>query len=441
MIERNKFYFNIFIAIFWTTTSFGFVADEILPPLAQARSIVNLLLDFAFLLLGIFTLKKKSDIIFIVSFLFIAAVSTLYLNHEAPIHFINGSRQFLGILFMIPIARYFLTCYDSDKYRRLIDRQLYIFLWIQAFCITWQFIKYGAGDAGGGSMGLGASGIISTLIYLISFYLITQKWDSSHYLLSLRNNKDLIFLLYPTFLNETKVSFIFLGIYFLLLYRFEWQTIRKLLIALPITIVVFTGLFYLYLNLTNQNKDVVGSSEFYTEYLFGEDPEHLREVAQKVQDGAITVDPRDWWVVDIPRFAKFGFMPMVLSESDGGILWGAGLGQFKGGTKIDPPKFAIQYEWLLAGSIPMAFFIMIQLGIIGLVWFLIFVFWNLNFGKRTFEFAMQLKLFLSAIIGIVLFYNDSFNSLPLCMVFFYITVVASSPSAKIQDPTVDNKQK
>ena len=132
---------------------------------------------------------------------------------------------------------------------------------------------------------------------------------------------------------------------------------------------------------------------------------------------------------------------MVLSESDGGILWGAGLGQFKGGTKIDPPKFAIQYEWLLAGSIPMAFFIMIQLGIIGLVWFLIFVFWNLNFGKRTFEFAMQLKLFLSAIIGIVLFYNDSFNSLPLCMVFFYITVVASSPSAKIQDPTVDNKQK
>ncbi len=282
-------------------------------------------------------------------------------------------------------------------------------------------------------MGLGASGIISTLIYLISFYLITQKWDSSHYLLSLRNNKDLIFLLYPTFLNETKVSFIFLGIYFLLLYRFEWQTIRKLLIALPITIVVFTGLFYLYLNLTNQNKDVVGSSEFYTEYLFGEDPEHLMEVAQKVQDGEITVDPRDWWVVDIPRFAKFGFMPMVLSESDGGILWGAGLGQFKGGTKIDPPKFAIQYEWLLAGSIPMAFFIMIQLGIIGLVWFLIFVFWNLNFRKRTFEFAMQLKLFLSAIIGIVLFYNDSFNSLPLCMVFFYITVVASSPSAKIQD--------
>ncbi|MDE6306230.1 MAG: hypothetical protein K2L90_06535, partial [Muribaculaceae bacterium] len=79
MIERNKFYFNIFIAIFWTTTTFGFVADEILPPLAQARSIVNLLLDFAFLLLGIFTLKKKSDIIFIVSFLFIAAVSTLYI--------------------------------------------------------------------------------------------------------------------------------------------------------------------------------------------------------------------------------------------------------------------------------------------------------------------------------------------------------------------------
>ena len=150
----------------------------------------------------------------------------------------------------------------SDEFKASIIKQLNIWLWLQAFCVTEQFIRYGANDHGGGTMGEGASGMVSMMIYLVSFFLITRNWDSSDYFGSLRRNWKYIFLLYPSFLNETKVSFILLAAYFVLLLKYDRKLLLRMTYILPLSVLVFIGLGSLYLNLTRQEADEVLSAEF-----------------------------------------------------------------------------------------------------------------------------------------------------------------------------------
>jgi hypothetical protein len=365
----------------------------------------------------------------------IAVVSTILINKESWIALINGSRQFIGVIFWVPIFRYLLTCKRGVEFREKIDKNLFVFLCLQAFCITEQFIRYGANDHGGGSMGNGYSGVISTLICLLSFYFISKKWDSSHYIESLKKNWLYIFLLYPVFLNETKASFLYLAVYFLLLYKFEIKTVGKLLIAAPLIVAGVVGLYNIYLVATNQQDVDVASEDTMTEYLLSTDIDHLVEVAQAVQDQDI--EPDNVWSVDLPRFAKISLLPSIISDTPGGLLLGAGLGQFKGGTTLELTKFATEYQWILYGSVPMLMFVSIQLGIIGLIWFFyVMIFHIISFSRNDDGFACKMKLFLLAVLTLSLFYNDMFQLAIFTSMYCYLAVVNT---LKIGLPNENNK--
>lgn len=439
MIDKYNLYYRLFITAFWVMQCFGFVSEELLPPLAKLRSPIYLLCDAIIFFVGIAAIKEnqnKTDKRLAIWFLIIAVVSTLIINQEGISALLNGSRDFFGLIFILPILRFFFTARrGNEHFVKVFDRQLYIYLWLQAVCITWQFIKYGVGDHGGGTMGYGASGTASTCIYFISYYLMTKRWnEDKNYFRNLSANWVLVFLLYPSFLNETKISFIFLMCYFLLLIEINKRTIKYFVIAIPAMIVVLIGLWSVYLDITDQDADELTSKEFYDNYLFGgDDLDRMIEVGLMVQDGTITIDESDVWSVDIPRFTKILKLPELFGDCRGGAIFGAGLGQFKGGTTMEMSRFAKDNQWLLLGSRPWLFFVMVQLGIIGLIWFLIDIGWVLSYKKRTYIYSKNIKIYLTVILALTFLYNDSLRFFQYCTILFFIALYATIKAEYIED--------
>lgn len=426
MVEKYKLYTGFLFGALWSLLCFGFVSEELVPPLEKLRPAVYLVCDAIFIILGIIALRNKRDVIIVLSFLFIAIVSK-YLNHLGIVYFINGIRDFIGLLFAFPIIRYLWHSKNGPRFVASFNKQLYVFLWIQAFCLVWQFIRYGANDHGGGTLGVGGSGTISTLIYFISFYFMSKRWDEAKtYWQNLRDNKVLVFLILPTFLNETKISFILFVCYFLLLMRVNWSLLRKIIVALPLILVCIAGLGYVYLDVTDQDADEVLSIDFYQNYLIGEDLDYLVEVGQKVADGLIETD--NLWAVDIPRFSKIFLAPTALEDAGGGQLFGAGLGQLKGGTVLSYTSFASEYKWLLGGSRPMWFFIFIQLGYLGIIWYFINMAGVVGI-RSAFPRGTNIRVFVCIIVLIGLPYNDSFRFIYYCFILFF-----GAASARFEDP-------
>ena len=66
---------------------------------------------------------------------------------------------------------------------------------------------------------------------------------------------------------------------------------------------------------------------------------------------------------------------------------------------------------------------MLQLGYIGLIWFVWATFMQLDFKHENRENDKNIKIFILLDIILMLFYNDSLRVLPLCIVLFYIATM------------------
>ena len=194
-VEKNKIYQNILFTAFWIRAMFGFISDELMPFISSLTPIVYLLFDATLVILGCLTIKKRWDLMILFSFLIIFYITTCVYNGLDLLFFINGLRDFITFLFIIPILSYFFAEEErKEAFVESFDKQLYIFLLVQAICLTWQFLKYGANDHGGGSLGNWNSGVISIMIFLISFYLIQKRIDKKNYIASLWRNKIYVIL-------------------------------------------------------------------------------------------------------------------------------------------------------------------------------------------------------------------------------------------------------
>ena len=433
MVEKYKLYTGFLFGAIWVQLCFGFIADEFVPALFHIKAFVNLLCDVIFLILGIISLRNRRDIAVLASFLVIALISK-YLNHLGFIYFINGFRDFIGLIFTVPVIRHLMLSKNKERFVRSFDKQLFIFLVLQPFCIVWQLLKYGADDHGGGSLGYGMSGIVSTLIYIISFYLMTKRWDGGRtYFQNLRDNKILLLLLLPTFMNETKISFIFFICYFVLLLKIDWSMVRKMLMAIPLALCVLFGLGYVYLDLTDQKAEDIFSVAYFQNYFIGEDVDALVEVGEKVHDGIIETD--NLWSIDLPRVTKIFLAPEALDKSGGGQLFGAGLGQIKGGTVLPYTPFAKNHKWLIFGSKPMYFSLFIQLGYVGLLWFLFYIMGIVGF-KSDVPRGANIKIFLWIIMLLTLLYNDALRIPFYCFILFYIAAYTTYGAQQAVDKAI-----
>ena len=437
MINKFNFLYTLTLIAFWAYVTVGFVSEEILPFMGGVRTPVNMLCDIIVAIIGIGLLKSRSDRWILLSFLAIGFLSWL-INRESIFTTLNGMRDFIGIILSIPILRYFLSSSRGAEFREKFDRQLFIYLVIQAVCITEQFLRYGANDHGGGSWGNNHSGIVSTSIYIISFYLMTRRWDSTHsYIDNLVHNWILIFLLYPTFLNETKVSFVYFLCYFVLLLELNRRFLSKLVLLSPAILVASAGVGWLYMaTLENDVDEEVFSWEIMEEYIFGgENADEYIEIALMAQDDP-TMEIDNEWVVDLPRFTKLFLLSEVLEPTKGGLWFGAGLGQFKGGSTGGQTEFARENEWYMRGTRPLSMFIILQIGMIGLLWFIIAMITDIDFKRNLYgQFGANIKWYFAIVVLGMLFYNEAMRAMPLCIIMFYplVQTLVSIPGDRNSD--------
>ncbi len=424
MLEKYKFFYSIYIITFWIMMCWGFVSQEFLPFLQSLDSAVLLLGDAVLIMLGIVMMRNRGDFVFLTVYLLMAFISTILVNKVGMIHYLNGARDFIGLLFVVPIVRWFLMSDRKADFCRSMDRQLRVWLYVQAFCLTWQFVKYGANDAGGGSFGYGSSGMVSTLIYAVSFYFVIRRWDYDNIWQSIKQNKEYLILLYPTLLNETKISFAYLLIYIVLLVKVDRTLFIRSIFMVPIAAAVFALVFRIYVDVTNQSSEDILSEDFLEEYFFGSgaDIAYHAELAQRYFDGdfddALSVE---WWAMDVPRMAKLVLLYPVIRDEPGGYWTGVGVGHMKGTRTIKPTKFYKEYEWTLFGTRMLLLFIVMELGIPGLIWWLWGFFRITGLRRKGLpHFDKRIALFITAQMVMAMFYTDYMRMAAPWMIFAYM---------------------
>lgn len=417
VIEKSKLVSKIFFGVFWIATIIPFFGQELMPNLYfTISSPLFALFDIIVAILGLWLLKDKTDKLTLILFAGFAFISSCIFNDQSIIQFINGLRLYTCYLFIAPIYRYLFDNEERrNKFVKKMDKALYIFLWLQLPTAAIQCYLYGAYDNVGGTFGWMMSGEMSTLVYLISFYLMHRKWDETKsYMQNVRSNWILIFLLTPSFLNETKISFVYLLMYFFFLLPMDKQFIKRLLIFIPAMIVTFGFAGYFYLTMTGSDTEIF-TEEYISMYLSG-DEDALSYMEFMVENGEDEGEGSDR---DLFRGVKFAAIPFLQMREPHVAAVGFGVGQFKGGTSLEKTEFAKEFEWLLTG-VAMGFYVyIIELGYIGLAGILIFWFVIFNFSKRKNQ-KSQLLTYQVIIVIILGLYNAAFIYLPFVLIFMYI---------------------
>lgn len=428
-IDKRWLCQTAFWCIFWVSSVFGFIADDVFPALRDYRTLVMLTIDAAMIALACFTVRHRIHLLIIAAFVLFSWIVTCVLCHESPMLWGNGLRDFIGLFLAYPVLLYLMDDETSrERFLSSFDRQGLYFLLLQAFCITVQFFMYGAGDLVGGSFGHYYTGQVSIVIYLMSFFLIRRRIDPAHFFTSLRQNKIYLLLLLPTFLNETKVSFVMLALYLLLLIPADRQMVKRFAIILPIGgLLLWLGLSaYSMTTAMNKSGNSFKSVEDVMEYFVAEELEHIEGDARwNIENNR--------GVADVPRFSKLMYLAILNAQEPGHMVIGFGIGHFKGGTQLAASQFSRTYDWLLMGSIPYLFHIYIQLGIIGVVllqlYWLWLAFYRPSWGHKR---DLNLQLLLLAVVLLLYLYNDIFRNLIFCL-FFFLLYAASWRSADPND--------
>ncbi len=404
----------------WIRVTIGFVCQMMFTDLSPALPFAYLAFDVVIVALGCWTLSDRRDLVFGAVLLVVSALVTIAYNHESLFFYLNGIRDFLGYLFVLPVLRYLMA--DERRWEsagKRIDRFIYLYLWLQFPCMLIQFLYYGAGDHVGGSLGDYQSGMTSTFLFLGSFYLLQKRLDRNRLLASLWENKQYLVMLFPAFLNETKVSFVFLALYLLLLLPFDRKMFIRLTLAIPLMALLLYGAAVTYLVTTGNKAGDVFSIKYYAEsYLLAENGDDTQKYAEWLleNDGDRERDSED-----VPRFSKFLFLFEMHEDEPGKALAGWGVGHFKGGTLVPNSDFYQQNEWLLIGTIPYLFHVLVQLGWLGVA--LMAAFFGLMLFRRPVAGAARdynLQFYVLALLLLIMVYQDFLRNVLVCFLIFYV---------------------
>ena len=108
-------------------------------------------------------------------------------------------------------------------------------------------------------------------------------------------------------------------------------------------------------------------------------------------------------------------------EEPGHTLTGWGVGHFKGGTLVPNSDFYQQNEWLLIGTIPYLFHMLVQMGWLGVA--LMAVFLGLLLFGRPVKGASRdynLQFYVLALLLLIMVYQDFLRNALVCFFIFYV---------------------
>lgn len=434
VVDKYKLVRAIILGTLYIAAFYPFVMQEsgLISLFDKVNSPLMLLFDAAAILLGVLTLRKTVDIIMLLTLLVISFVSTCLFNGGSIVFWLNGLRMYLPCIFIIASLRYItadVRC--RDDFVRRMDKFLYIFLWAQAPVITFQYLRYGAGDFVGGTIGHMGSGMMSSMIFMTSFYLMQRRWDPSlSYLRNITKNWVLIFLLFPTGLNETKISLIYIMLYFIFLLKVDKKFIIRFLLILPVAVAVFFVSLYAYIQVTGNEQYL--DLEYMEYYARGDD-----ELYDMMEDFVDYSDDYEFIEApDFPRGAKFVMIPMFLNNEPYAETWGYGVGLVKGGTSLEKSNFSKSYDWFMEGTIMQGMIWWLELGWLGLLWglFYLLVLFGV-IGPRPLSLNNSIVAFLVIFTAIQVAYSPIMSKIVFVYIFSYIAFFAvhwsSLPKSKL----------
>lgn len=418
--EIIKFRYSavIFFALLWLYTCFGFFV-ELLPPLGALTSLVLLLCDFGLFIISLITIRRKS---LKYLFLFIGTVlcglaSYPFNSGISASQFINGIRDFIPLFFSFIFLTNALYGPCRVEFYKQMNTYIVAYLILQIPVSLFQVAMWGMGDWVGGSAGFGHSGNMSFLIYLCTFFLLMQKFDSKKLIRSLINSRYVFLLWIPTFVNETKISFVLIILFLLFCLNYTPRSLVKNILILACGMMILGSFLFVYQKLKGASVYNMMTGGYYaTEYSF------LK--SKKTE----TVDPDVY--ADLPRTIRFYVAGKLLTTNTNSLLFGKSLGHFKGSDGART-AFANQYEYLVVGSKPFVVIVAIQVGLIGLGLTYLALFIGLSRKSqiipRLNTNKNRMRTFLLTCVIIIGYYSGAFRDYNFTIVFAYLGIWATLP--------------
>ncbi len=309
---------------------------------------------------------------------------------------INGIREVVMVLAM-PVFYYKIFAPGNEeeamRYVRIFRKFAWVFLLIQFFPVMIQYKQFGPGDYVGGTYGWMCSGSLTLIILCLVLFLFqfhNPMWKKGLLLL----------LLFPLMMNETKISFILIPM--MVVFIFLEPKMKSILLA-----AVGGALFLIIFNQLYSNQDTSLSSmsdifntDFLNEYLLADYDTHP----------------------DVPRFTKIIFGYKIISENINTLFFGMEYGMFRGTYTGEISTFARNYNWLLSGTRPYLFFIMMQGGLMLVTGIFLVILKICNFFKN----ANKQTIFYFIIFLVILTYADSFRWHNFLIVYMFLLFFVNS---------------
>ncbi|MGA9119733.1 MAG: hypothetical protein WB699_10240 [Bacteroidota bacterium] len=342
-----RFKILLLFAVLCFNSVSGLVGTEFLPSFEYPFRILGLAGDATIILLGVLVLFRNRSYYGSKAFLifaFISFVTVLYhVDSLGVVSQLNGLRQPLPFLAALVFVHDIANSKYWPSFSKLFTRYLLGYALLQIPVSVWQFLKYGAGDPVGGTYGLtGGSGLITQQAFLISFYLISytaSSRDGSTFVI--RRALPFLALLIPCALNETKVAFVLLPVFVILLSvtRKHWYKTVPFLI-------VGGALIYLlnfYYSKTSEDTSKILDVRFAEKYLYYNTQED-----------------------DLPRFARIPIMFRIMDYDPLLETIGLGYGLFLGNDILGVTRLSRSLTYL-QGSRILLFTSWIQGGILAVL--------------------------------------------------------------------------
>jgi hypothetical protein len=391
----NNFQKTVFILLLWSSGFLGVVANIAFSN-NKSFYIVYDILIFFLAWMSISYLNWKLSVILL--FLFICIGFNLSYNGNSLVYSLNGLREILNLLFL-PVFLNKVFSEDNEalaeEYLKIMKIYSIVFLIAQIPVAFYQFSVHGPSDWVGGTYGSFGSGILSLSIVCHVFFL-------SHFIKNISLRILLYCMMVPMLLNETKVSFILIPMVMLFIH-FE-PRLKNIMIA-GVAAAVSLFIFSQYFSTGNSpiptNVTEIFSKDFLQGYLFGD----------------------IYTYTDVPRFTKIVLGWQMLAEHTNTFLFGFEYGVFRSSEMMDLSRFAQSVEWLMTGTRPYLFFLMIQGGVMLVTGIMVLIFYINNFFVAN---NNKYKTFLFLLFLIILFYNDALRNQNFCIIYFFSIFFANS---------------
>lgn len=392
----NSFQRWLFTILLYVSAVSGIVTDMV-GGLAS-RTTLNAFYDGIIIFLALLNISATPKGFGIILVLMITGIIFNFSYSPVSLYIsINGIREILMVI-CLPVFYYGVFSRGNEdeqlRYIHLFQKFAWFFLIINVSASFSQYVHYGPSDFVGGTYGNFNGGLLTFIIVCLIFFLFQFK-------LQLWHKMVLVFMLIPLLLNETKVSFILIPM--LVMFIFFEPKLKNMLLG------AFAG--FLFLMLFNQfysnnaewgmssNADIF-SADFLQDYLLSDFEDHQ----------------------DVPRFTKIILGYNIISQETNTLLFGMEYGMFRGTSTGDLSTFSQNWQWLLQGTRPYLFFLLLQGGLTLAVGFFVMILKINNFFKRTTKHA----IFYFIVFIITLVYQDMFRLHNFSVVYLFMLFFINS---------------